>query len=113
MFKWLTQKSFNQTEIEILNFGLEVSTRYIQFQPTQAQLQEQFPVLTSKERDRYIKICRNALKFGLNEVYKLVNKKGTSLVVNDLKPMMLKKYPWVNEKNIGGMISMGIYITQK
>jgi hypothetical protein len=34
-------------------------------------------------------------------------------VVDDLKPMMLKKYPWVNEKNIGGIISMGIYITQK
>jgi hypothetical protein len=112
MFKWFTQKSLNQTEIDILNFGLEFTRTHF-IQPIQAQLQERFPVLTRKERDKYNKVCQNALQFGLHEVYKLVNKKGTSLVVDDLKPFMLKKYPWVNEDNIRGMIYLGIYITQK
>lgn len=112
MFKWFTKRNFNQDEIEILNFGLELSASHFMI-PVQDSLRERFPDLTQKERDRYNKVCQSVLKFGLNQVYRLINQRGITLALDDLKPNMLKKFPWVSDTAMRGIIFLGIYITQK
>jgi hypothetical protein len=77
------------------------------------QLHERFPELSPRRVEEIARTCKRITKYGIDEVYKLVMKKGTSLKLEDLKPRMLARYKWISDENIWRIIHTGIYITQK
>ena len=110
---WSFFKKNIPTDVETLNAGLEIATKRMG-QPIQAELRDKFPALTDEELEQYNDLCQKVYRYGINEVFKLIDKKiKRPLTAEDLKPLVIKKYAWVNQNNLLGLLYKGIYITVK
>ena len=112
MFNLFFKKQSEHNEDEVLNFGLGVAiTHYLR--PIQEQLKTEFPVLTAAEQNHYNKVCQSVVKFGEKAIWRLFRKKGPDMKLEDLKPIMVRRYTWVSDKNVLSLITIGVYHIMK
>jgi len=96
---------------DALNLAQEWGGNWLQ--PVQDRLSKAYPDLTQDELNKYNAIAQEAMKFGYDLVYSMVEQQG--IFIDDAQWM--KKYssrfPWVNKQNLTHLFSTGKYYAWK
>ncbi len=109
------QQSKSGPDNEILNFGLELAMEWGEnwLKPIQERLHAKYPGLSSEERDRLDVICREAMKFAYETVYRMAEASGKATSRTDFASVLGQRYPWIDRKNAEHLFSKGMYYAWK
>lgn len=101
----------------MLNAGLALAMEWGEhfLKPIQQRLSQRYPQLSAEQLEQYNTLCRQAMFFGhglLPQVWQEAG--GVESVARALwQSRMLERYPWVNEENLGHLISQAFYYAWK
>jgi hypothetical protein len=101
---------------KILNTGLDLAMEFGEqwLQPIQTRLAAKFPSLSGANLDAYDSACREAMRFGHQQVVLTIRKsKDRRAHYARFRTAVLAKYPWMTEKNLGRLFSQGCYYSMK
>ena len=112
----------NASEKEILNLGLKFAMEFGEkwLQPIQNRLSNKYTFLETEKLNEYNIICKNAMNYGQNYIYKTLDnlyKNNQTIKEKELKEklttFMLEKYSWIAKNNLRRLYSQSCYYAFK
>jgi len=94
-----------------LNLAQEWGDNWLQ--PIQDRLNKAYPNLTQDELNNYNAIAQEAMKFGYNLVYSMVEQQGIHIDDVQWKIEYSSRFPWVDKQNLSHLFSTGKYYAWK
>jgi hypothetical protein len=102
-------------EEALLNYALDLAQEWGDhwLQPIQDRLSKTYPDLTQKELNTYNTVAKKAMHYGYDLVYSMARQHGKNVDETQWKKEYLSRYPWVNDKNLKHLFSIGNYYAWK
>ena len=99
----------------LMNFALDLAQEWGDdwLKPIQGRLSKAYPNFTRDELDKYNAIAQDAMQFGHDLVYSMVEQQGKNIDGAQWKKEYLSRYPWVDDKNLKHLFSTGNYYAWK
>ena len=121
MFSFYRKMKWRYKRDRILNSGLLLALEFGKnlLQPIQERLGKLYPLLSEAELDSYNEQCHNAMKFGREEMLKIIdiNRNSSDDLFNaqldEFVVMYKLKFPWIEEKTFSRLYSQNIYYSMK
>lgn len=102
-------------EEALMNYALDLAQEWGAnwLKPIQGRLSKAYPNFTRDELDKYNVIAQDAMQFGHDLVYSMVEQQGQHIDEAQWKRAYLSRYPWVDDKNLKHIFSTGNYYAWK
>jgi len=115
LFRHRKPKIEKHSEEAIMNFALDLAQEWGDdwLKPIQGRLSKAYPNFTRDELDKYNAIAQDAMQFGHDLVYSMVEQQGQYIDEAQWKIEYLSRYPWVDDKNLKHLFSTGNYYAWK
>lgn len=102
-------------EETLMNYALELAQEWGDewLKPTHERLRKAYPNMPPSELDRLNSVAQEAMKYGHDLVYSMVEQEGKNINLSVWREAFTSRYPWVDEKNLKHLFSTGKYYAWK